>query len=99
MLSDAIEEDGEEATVDWTDADSVYGSKQLARKWYADGTASKVKAFLLPQTVFVPQTNGCKLFRNDGKGRFTDMTAPAGANVVPTMTCQTLMTVVKLGAA
>jgi hypothetical protein len=39
--------DGEEATVDWTDADSVYGSKQLARKWYADGTASKVKAFLL----------------------------------------------------
>jgi hypothetical protein len=39
--------DGEEATVDWTDADSVYGSKQLARKWYADGTASKIKAFLL----------------------------------------------------
>jgi glutaminyl-peptide cyclotransferase len=39
--------DGEEATVEWTDADSVYGSKQLARKWYADGTASKVKAYLL----------------------------------------------------
>jgi hypothetical protein len=39
--------DGEEATVEWTDADSVYGSKQLAKKWYADGTASKIKAFLL----------------------------------------------------
>jgi Zn-dependent M28 family amino/carboxypeptidase len=39
--------DGEEAMVDWTDADSVYGSKQLAQKWHADGTASKVKAFLL----------------------------------------------------
>jgi len=39
--------DGEEATVDWTDADSVYGSKQLAKKWYADGTAAKIKAFLL----------------------------------------------------
>jgi glutaminyl-peptide cyclotransferase len=39
--------DGEEATVDWTHADSVYGSKQLAKKWYADGTAAKIKAFLL----------------------------------------------------
>jgi Zn-dependent M28 family amino/carboxypeptidase len=39
--------DGEEATVAWTDDDSVYGSKQLAKKWYADGTAGKIKAFLL----------------------------------------------------
>jgi Zn-dependent M28 family amino/carboxypeptidase len=39
--------DGEEATVEWTDADSVYGSKQLAQKWSADGTAAKIKAFLL----------------------------------------------------
>jgi Zn-dependent M28 family amino/carboxypeptidase len=39
--------DGEEATVTWTDADSVYGSKHLAKKWSEDGTASKVKAFLL----------------------------------------------------
>lgn len=39
--------DGEEATVEWTDADSVYGSKQLAQKWAGDGTAAKIKAFLL----------------------------------------------------
>jgi Zn-dependent M28 family amino/carboxypeptidase len=39
--------DGEEATVNWTDEDSVYGSKQLAKKWADDGTAAKVKAFLL----------------------------------------------------
>ena len=39
--------DGEEATVEWTDADSVYGSKQLAKQWHADGTAAKIKAFLL----------------------------------------------------
>jgi len=39
--------DGEEATVEWSDADSVYGSKQLAKRWSEDGTASKVKAFLL----------------------------------------------------
>jgi len=39
--------DGEEATVEWTDADSVYGSKHLAKKWSEDGTAPKIKAFLL----------------------------------------------------
>lgn len=39
--------DGEEAMKEWTDADSVYGSKQLAKKWASDGTAAKIKAFLL----------------------------------------------------
>jgi Zn-dependent M28 family amino/carboxypeptidase len=39
--------DGEEATVTWTAADSVYGSKHLAKKWSDDGTAAKIKAFLL----------------------------------------------------
>ena len=29
--------------------------------------------------LFVPQKNGGKLFKNDGKGRFTDVTAKAGA--------------------
>src|SRR5262249_16788616 len=28
--------------------------------------------------LFVPQDGGCKLFRNDGKGHFTDVTAKAG---------------------
>jgi glutaminyl-peptide cyclotransferase len=39
--------DGEEATVAWTDADSVYGSKHLAKRWSEDGTAARIKAFLL----------------------------------------------------
>jgi Iap family predicted aminopeptidase len=39
--------DGEEATVAWTDEDSVYGSKHLAKRWSQDGTAAKIKAFLL----------------------------------------------------
>ncbi len=30
------------------------------------------------QHLFVPQIGTCKLFRNDGKGRFTDVTAQAG---------------------
>lgn len=29
--------------------------------------------------LFVPGPTGCKLFKNDGKGRFTDVTAKAGA--------------------
>ncbi len=28
--------------------------------------------------LFVPQHNGCKLFRNEGGGKFTDATAKAG---------------------
>ena len=39
--------DGEEAVVNWSDSDSLYGSKHVAQKWSADGTAAKVKAFLL----------------------------------------------------
>jgi Zn-dependent M28 family amino/carboxypeptidase len=39
--------DGEEATVQWSDADSLYGSKHLAAKWKNDGTPQKVKAFIL----------------------------------------------------
>jgi hypothetical protein len=29
-------------------------------------------------SLFVPQPDGCKLFKNDGKGRFTDVTEKAG---------------------
>ncbi|MEQ1948760.1 MAG: M28 family peptidase [Bryobacteraceae bacterium] len=38
--------DGEEAFGDWSDADSVYGSKHLAAKWRADGTLGKLKALI-----------------------------------------------------
>jgi hypothetical protein len=30
------------------------------------------------QHLFIPQNGGCKLFRNDGKGKFTDVTAGSG---------------------
>ena len=39
--------DGEEATVNWSAADSLYGTKHLASKWEKDGTTKKIKAFLL----------------------------------------------------
>jgi Zn-dependent M28 family amino/carboxypeptidase len=40
-------DDGEEATVSWSDSDSLYGIKQLANRWKSDGTAQKIKAFIL----------------------------------------------------
>ena len=43
--------DGEEATVHWTDTDSLYGSRHLAQLWQQDGTAKKIKAFLLLDMV------------------------------------------------
>lgn len=39
--------DGEEAIrQEWSDEDSLYGSKWLAAKWAADGTAKKVRALI-----------------------------------------------------
>jgi len=38
--------DGEEAFVDWTETDSVYGSRHLAAKWAADGTLHRIKALI-----------------------------------------------------
>lgn len=43
--------DAEEAVKSWTDDDSVYGTKHLAAKWQADGTAKKIKAFLLADMI------------------------------------------------
>jgi Zn-dependent M28 family amino/carboxypeptidase len=43
--------DGEEAFVKWSDTDSLYGTRQLAHKWQQDGTAKKVKAFLLVDMI------------------------------------------------
>ncbi len=38
--------DGEEAVGDWTETDSVYGSRHLAYKWKGDGTLAKLKALI-----------------------------------------------------
>ena len=39
--------DGEEAFVKWSDSDSLYGTRHLAQKWQQNGTAAKIKAFIL----------------------------------------------------
>lgn len=38
--------DGEEAIHEWTDTDSLYGSRHLAEKWAADGTNRRLKALI-----------------------------------------------------
>jgi len=38
--------DGEEAVNDWTETDSVYGSRHLAYKWKADGILAQIKALI-----------------------------------------------------
>lgn len=43
--------DGEEAFVQWTASDSLYGTKHLAQKWQQDGTARQIKAFLLVDMI------------------------------------------------
>lgn len=44
-------DDGEEAVNDWTDRDSLYGTRHLAAKWSANGTISKIKAFLVADMI------------------------------------------------
>ncbi|MDZ4803183.1 MAG: M28 family peptidase [Bryobacteraceae bacterium] len=38
--------DGEEAVKTWSETDSLYGSRWLASKWKADGTAKRIKALV-----------------------------------------------------
>lgn len=38
--------DGEEAFHEWSDTDSLYGSRHLAEKWTADGTNRRLKALI-----------------------------------------------------
>ncbi len=43
--------DAEEAVRTWSDTDSLYGTKHLAARWEQDGTAKKIKAFLLTDMI------------------------------------------------
>ncbi len=43
--------DGEEAMQQWSDADGLYGSRHLARKWQNDGTAGRIKACLVADMI------------------------------------------------
>jgi hypothetical protein len=45
-------DDGEESiTPQWTDSDSLYGTRHIAAKWSADGTLAHIKAFVLADMI------------------------------------------------
>jgi glutaminyl-peptide cyclotransferase len=62
--------DGEEAVREWTDADSLYGSRQLAQRWAADGTIGRLKALINVDMIgdkdlrLVFETNSAASLRN-----------------------------------
>jgi glutaminyl-peptide cyclotransferase len=43
--------DGEEAIENWSDTDSLYGSRHLAEKWKQDGTLKQIRAFILTDMI------------------------------------------------
>ena len=43
--------DGEEAVRQWSDTDSLYGTRHLAERWQREGTIKKIKAFLLADMI------------------------------------------------
>lgn len=43
--------DGEEAVRQWSDSDSLYGTKHLAEKWEKDGTLRKIKALMVMDMI------------------------------------------------
>lgn len=43
--------DGEEAFGNWSNSDSLYGSRHLVSKWGADGTLSRLKALILVDMI------------------------------------------------
>ena len=71
-------DDGEEAIHNWTDRDSLYGTRHLAAKWSNDGTLAKIKAFLVADMI------GYKELNIDRDGNSTpwllDMLATAAKN-------------------
>ncbi len=54
--------DGEEARVNWTATDSLYGSRHLVAKWGADGTLARIKALINVDMIGDKQLN----ILNDG---------------------------------
>jgi glutaminyl-peptide cyclotransferase len=49
--------DGEEAVRQWSDTDSVYGTRHLAEKWEKDGTLKKIKALFVMDMIAAQDVN------------------------------------------
>jgi Zn-dependent M28 family amino/carboxypeptidase len=51
--------DGEEAYGEWSDTNSLYGSRHLAEKWAGDGTLRKIKALINVDMIGDKDLNLC----------------------------------------
>jgi glutaminyl-peptide cyclotransferase len=49
--------DGEEAVRQWSDTDSLYGTRHLAEKWEKDGTLKKIKALFVMDMIAAENVN------------------------------------------
>jgi glutaminyl-peptide cyclotransferase len=49
--------DGEEAVKNWSDTDSLYGTRHLAEKWEKDGTLKKIKALMVMDMIAAKDVN------------------------------------------
>ena len=49
--------DAEEAVRQWSDTDSVYGTRHLAEKWEKDGTLKKIKALFVMDMIAATDVN------------------------------------------
>jgi glutaminyl-peptide cyclotransferase len=49
--------DGEEAVREWSDTDSLYGTRHLAEKWEKDGTLKKIKALFVMDMIAAQDVN------------------------------------------
>lgn len=71
-------DDGEEAIKEWSDSDSLYGTRHLAAKWSKDGTITKIKAFLLADMIGDKDLNIDR--ESNSTPWLTDMLAVAAKN-------------------
>ena len=66
--------DGEEAVQNWTESDSLYGSRHLAKRWQEDGTLARIKAIINVDMIgdadlnIMREWNSTPWLRNHGVG-------------------------------
>lgn len=56
--------DGEEAFKDWTQTDSLYGSRHLAKKWKNNGKVDQIEALVLLDLIGAPNSQFSSFYDN-----------------------------------
>lgn len=56
--------DGEEAFKDWTQTDSLYGSRHLAKTWKNSGKIDQIEALVLLDLIGAPNSQFSSFYEN-----------------------------------